>query len=355
MTINTVDLRAAVTRGILTEAQSAQLIALSTTRRSAKAGLSAKEEPFVLFKGFNEVFVVVGLTILFSGWVGVAFLMGLDLDAPTGLTTILLSLGTILGLAAVGNYFTTQRRMIAPSIALSIMTALSAGVLGLALVGTSSALFEGALVAMIVALIMAGHYALFRVPFSAAIIAGAIYYAIWSAWSGMLVNSLVPSTLGEPGGGAAWLSLSVVTVLFGLAVFALAMRLDFSDPERVSTRSATAFWLHVVAAPAIVNTIAMRLLADGGAVAQGLLLAFLLAIAVVAIVIDRRSFLISGAGYSVALAVTLFSGGAAFAILILGLILVLLGAQWERLRARLMAALPDFPGKSNLPAYGILQ
>ena len=83
------------------------------------------------------------------------------------------------------------------------------------------------------------------------------------------------------------------------------------------------------------------------------MLGFLLVIGVVAVVIDRRSFLISGAGFSVALAATLFEGGAAVAILILGLALVLLGAGWERLRARLMTALPDFPGKSNLPAYGV--
>ncbi len=56
-----------------------------------------------------------------------------------------------------------------------------------------------------------------------------------------------------------------------------------------------------------------------------------------------------------ALAATLFEGGAAVAILILGLGLVLLGAGWERLRGRLMTALPDFPGKSRLPAYGVAQ
>jgi hypothetical protein len=46
-----------------------------------------------------------------------------------------------------------------------------------------------------------------------------------------------------------------------------------------------------------------------------------------------------------------FSGGAAYAILVLGLILVLLGAQWDRLRGAIMNALPMFPGKTNLPPY----
>jgi hypothetical protein len=124
---------------------------------------------------------------------------------------------------------------------------------------------------------------------------------------------------------------------------------------RVSTRSATGFWLNVVAAPAIVNTVAVNLLERGTPAAQGLLVAFLLVIALIAIIIDRRSFLVSGAGYSVVLAATLFEGAAPFAILALGLILVLLGSLWDRLRARLMGALPAFPGKANLPPYGIAE
>ena len=338
MMIRPEDLKAAVQRGILTEAQSAQLISLSAARQTAKDGV---EEPFVLFKGFNEIFVVVGLVILFTGWVGVATLMGLNMEAPAGVTTVLLSGATIAALAGVGRYFTTKRRMVAPSIALSIMTALTAVVLGFALVGSPFGTYSVAAVSLFVAVLMAGHYWMFRIPFSAAIIAGAAYYALFSAWT---VQT-----------GAEDAGLTALTLTFGLAVFALAMRLDMSDPLRVSTRSATAFWLHVAAAPAIVNTVALRLLADGSAAAQAGLLAFLLLIAVVAVVIDRRSFLISGAGYSVALAATLFEGGAAVAILILGLALVLLGAGWDRLRARLMTALPDFPGKDRLPAYGVTE
>ena len=291
--------------------------------------------------------MVVGLVILFTGWVGVATLMGLDTDAPGGATTMLLSGVTIAGLAAVGRYFTTKRRMVAPSIALSIMTALTAVMLGFALLGSPFGLYAVSAVSLFMAVVMTGHYLVFRIPFSAAIIAGAAYYALVSAWTLGMVEGAV---YGMENQG---LGLTALTVLFGLAVFALAMRLDLSDPQRVSTRSATAFWLHVVAAPAIVNAVAMRLLADGTAGAQAVLLGFLLVIGVVAVVIDRRSFLISGAGFSVALAATLFEGGAAVAILILGLALVLLGAGWERLRARLMNALPDFPGKSNLPAYGV--
>lgn len=350
MNISTEDLRAAVTRGILTEVQTAQLIALSEARRAAKDKVEPVEEPFVLFKGFNEIFVVVGLTILFLGWVGVATLMGLNSEAPAGTETIVLSVVTILGLAGVARYFTLKRRMIAPSIALAIMTALSAFVLGAALVGSFATDHVVALTFLVIAIVMTGYYAIFRVPFAAAIIAGAVFVTIWAGLSD--AGSL---------SGLAFLALesdakaSAFVVIFGLVTFAVAMALDMSDPMRVSTRSGTAFWLHVVASPAIVNTVALNLLDKATPGAQGLLVAFLVGIALVAIVIDRRSFLVSGAGYSVVLAATLFEGAAPFAILALGLILVLLGSLWDRLRARLMQALPAFPGKANLPPYGIAE
>ncbi|MBC7737112.1 MAG: hypothetical protein H7245_07800 [Candidatus Saccharibacteria bacterium] len=343
------DLRAAVAKGILTEAQTADLIGFAEARRLAKAAVTPVEEPFVLFKGFNEIFVVVGLTILFIGWVGVAMLFGLNMQAPAGAMTVLLSVVTLAGLAATAQYFTVKRRMIAPSIALSVMTLLTAVVLGMTLIGIGGA-FQMMLVAAVVAVVMAGFYAVFRVPFAAALIAGAAFVAVWTGLTaaGVFGSDAVGFFVISESG-----PLSLMTVVFGLVVFAIAMRLDLSDPMRVSTRSATAFWLHIVAAPAIVNTVALNLMKSGGLGAQVALLAFLLVIAVIAIVIDRRSFLVSGSSYSVILASTVFDGGAAYAVLVLGLILVLLGAQWDRLRGRIMAALPSFPGKSNLPPFRI--
>ena len=89
------------------------------------------------------------------------------------------------------------------------------------------------------------------------------------------------------------------------------MWFDMSDPHRVTRRSANGFWLHVVAAPALVNTIALS--ACWSATAPGrnlILLAVLGFFALVAIVIDRRSFLIAAIGYSVALALTIWTATA---------------------------------------------
>jgi hypothetical protein len=82
---------------------------------------------------------------------------------------------------------------------------------------------------------------------------------------------------------------------------------------------------------------------------SGVLLAFLAVIALVAIVIDRRSFLIAGVGYCVALASTVFdAGGSTFTILVLGVVLLILGAFWERIRAGLLGLMPFLP-KHRLP------
>ena len=66
--------------------------------------------------------------------------------------------------------------------------------------------------------------------------------------------------------------------------------------------------------------------------------------AVVAMVIDRRSFLLAAIAYVVSVLLTLNpaleDSGGAFLVLGLGLFLVLLGAFWARIRAAILNALP---------------
>jgi hypothetical protein len=124
-----------------------------------------------------------------------------------------------------------------------------------------------------------------------------------------------------------------------------------SDPHRVTRRAANGFWLHVVAAPALVNTLALSLLDRD---AHWMLLAVMLVFALVAIIIDRRSFLIAAIGYIVALAGTVFDGETtALTVLILGIILLLLGAFWERIRARLLRVMGGVLPLHRLPPSNI--
>ncbi|MFM7442439.1 MAG: hypothetical protein ACKO2N_00800, partial [Tabrizicola sp.] len=79
-------------------------------------------------------------------------------------------------------------------------------------------------------------------------------------------------------------------------------------------------------------------------------------IALLALVIDRRSFLTAAIAY-IAIVITWATGegdgmGWILTLLILGGFITAIGTWWVQLRAKVMALLPDFPGKSRLPPYG---
>jgi len=340
------DLRAAVSAGILSEAQAAALISLADSRRGARENLAPGDEPFELFRGFNEIFIVVGLAILASGWV--------TMNAATAATEIVDIRAQVMVTAGIGaavlwglsEYFITRRRMVAPAIALSILFA------GNAASGLVAAFAQPFMVAqddysslpwplLLSTLALFVFWLRFRVPFAMAMIAVGFFIVtvLTAATAAGSPDSLRDLFLLSAGGPFAWITLAL-----GLVVFAVAMWFDTSDPHRVTRRSANGFWLHVVAAPALVNTLALSLLDQGGAGAHALLLVVLAFFALVAIVIDRRSFLLAAIGYSVALAFTVLGGdGAPTTILALGAVLLLLGAFWERIRARLLRLMPFLP------------
>ncbi len=342
------DLRAAVGSGLLSEKQAADLISLSDSRRGARENLNPGDEPFELFKGFNEIFIVVGLLILSSGWWGVSALV--FNDRVVNLQDFAMW-STLLGgglLWLLSEYFVRKRRMVAPAIALSVMFAANAAF------GFVAVLSEPFMIAQndyssipfplfLATLTLAVYWWRFRVPFAMAMIALGLFAVaiVFAASREGRIADLSEFFLLSAGGPFAWITLAL-----GILVFAVAMMFDMSDPHRVTRRSANGFWLHMVAAPALVNTMALSLLDQSNL----LLLAVLAMFAIVAIVIDRRSFLIAAIGYIVALGAAVFDGdGTAPTILILGIVLLLLGAFWERIRARILRLMPGFIPLHRLP------
>ncbi|MBW4706704.1 hypothetical protein KX928_02780 [Roseobacter sp. YSTF-M11] len=346
------DLRASVSAGIVTEAQAAALINLAHSRSGARENLAPGDEPFELFRGFNEIFIVVGMIILAIGWVGVVTYYMTSDPLSIRNTLIYSGIAAAVALWLLSEYFIRRRRMVAPAIALSIMFAVNAAYafagafseLFMIAQGDNSSLplpFSLATAALLV------YWFRFRVPFALALIALAAFgIAILIAGN----SSGTPASTEElfllsAGGPFAWITLAL-----GLVVFAVAMMFDMSDPHRVTRRSANGFWLHVVAAPALVNTIALSLLDRDTSGANAVLIAVLTLIALVAIVIDRRSFLIAAIGYTVILTTTIFEGeGAVYTVFFLGIVLLFLGARWERIRARLLALMPGFVPLHRLP------
>ena len=217
----------------------------------------------------------------------------------------------------------------------------------------------GALAGLGVALL---HYGRFRFPFSLLVIAvsGVVVVALCYA---MLTSTL--GVLSQRGsvGHFHWIAFAC-----GVVVFGAAMWFDTSDPERLTRCADCAFWLHVVAAPLIVHPLAAPLIghpvlgtAGGAAVPSTnplLVFPLILALALIALIVDRRALLVAGLGYlgaAMTYSISRLSGEVAPAILMtllaLGLLIIVLGVGWRDVRGALMRHLPDFPFKTKLPPY----
>lgn len=349
--LTSADLRAAVQAGYLTEIQASQVQALAAQRLAGRP--APDDEPFEMFRGFSEIFISVGLAILMTGLLGVSALMG----SPLTVAGVCVVLSAVLA-----QYFTIQRRMVLPSIVLVCAYGAAAGALILWFAFSALLNHMGlhsitviALVLIMAALVL--WYGVFRLPFtmlliglSGVVLAIALIAPsdIYDFMSGVDMARVLSLTSGS--------GVGVATLGAGLVLAAVALRFDMRDPYRLGRASASAFWLALVAAPAIVNALGQTAMAmEGGArlLAMGMVL---LVMAFYALVIDRRSFLTAGLGY---LAWLIWALGHRdgngldwpVILILIGGAVTALGAWWVPLRAALMRALPQFPGKTRLPPY----
>lgn len=347
------DLRAAVAAGHLTEAQAASVSVLAQQRAGAR---QVEDEPFELFKGFSEIFVAVGLGILILGGFGLALAINIPVMMTIGAACIWM----------LARYFTLKRRMMLPSILL--VTAFGLAVLAVAaslldlplswedvdpLIFADPNALPWLALSGIVAAALLVWFRFFRVPFTMFLLGltglfAVLSLAVTSNPVGMAEN---PFDLGA-GSVLAW-----GTLLVGLLALAGGTWFDMRDPHRLGRMSASGFWLHIVAATALVHTIAQSCLALGPGLGYWLMAAALVVIALLALVLDRRSFLTAGIGYfifllSYATNLTGDGGNWIFVFLFMGVFLTLLGSYWIQVRCALMRALPSFPGKHRLPPYG---
>ena len=344
------DLRAAVAAGVLTEAQAAQLLIVGEARQGRRAAMTGDDEPFELFRGFAEIFVSIGIVLLISGIMMFGTVMG-------GIAMALLAAALCWVFAL---YFTRRRRMVLPSVVLTTGFAIGfAAVLGDALgLSADTALQQrGSLALFCLAGIagMALWYRVFRVPFAMfplGLLAAVLVF--------LLVDIVRPFNdlrgwehLFDLRSGSG---LAIATLLFGLIALAGGLAFDMRDPHRLGRMSASGFWLHILAAPALVNTVALSAYNTGGTAGYVLLALALAAAAGFALVIDRRSFLTAGIAWlgvliGWAIRADESPGNFAALLVILGGFLTFMGSFWAAMRARIMRALPDFPGKRRLPPY----
>ena len=353
--IDTADIRAAVSAGVLSERQAAQLTALAHSRRGARENLAAGDEPFELFRGFNEIFIMTGLIILATGYVSVVgwFVAGRLEIWQWSLQWI--SIATAAFVWLFSEYFIRRRRMIGPAILLSLMFA-AVAVLGfgnwlaqvfmIAREDYASLILPGLLATLAVFV----FWLRFKVPFALALVALGLFA---TALLAAATRNGTPQDVKElfilsADGGFAWITLAL-----GICTFAVAMAFDASDPHRVTRRAAQGFWLHLVASPMIINTVALSLIAAQSQSGNLTLFLVMGGFALIAVVIDRRSFLMAAIAYVVGVIATLYpvtqGGNFGWVILALGVFLLTLGAFWASIRTALLALLPLGRLRAYLP------
>ncbi len=348
------NIRAAVKAGILTEAQAAELTALGRRRAEDQAARTREDEPFEFFKGFAEIFVAIGLAILLGG---IALLLGV-----IGGVGILIVIPAIMAAISwwMARFFTLRWRMNLPSMVL--VGAYAGGVYVSSLTFLGQAGLGLKAVAFLSAAIAAGATALwfrrFKLPFAMFIVGSFALMATYALFTRYNPGGTFDDIDGWARSFVPRANLTMASLVFGVAAFAGAMSFDLKDPHRTGRHSATAFWLHLLAAGALVNAVAGTIWRGGGG-AHILPTVLVLAVfALIALVIDRRSFLTAGIFYIAAIIswAGAGAGGAsardwALILILLGLFFTVLGTWWIPLRRRVMRALPDFPGKTRLPPY----
>ena len=153
------DIRAAVAANVISEEQAARLKVFAESRKGYRIHMPEDDEPFELFKGFAEIFITVGLGMLFSGIMVMAAFFGNFSLVPL--------VGAMLAFGAA-FYFTKKRRMNLPSIWLASVFAGNIAVFFGYLVfdPISPSEYDVLYVGLIGMALMAGWFKLFKLPFA---------------------------------------------------------------------------------------------------------------------------------------------------------------------------------------------
>lgn len=353
------DLRAAVGANVLSADQASRLEAFLLSRKDDGIGNEQiGQENLRFLANFNDVFITLGLVILF---IGVSTLVGM-IASPALLAGSVLS-GVVSALIVGGlawlllEYFCGRRRLLLPSMALTLIfaafislaiTAFVANTMGIGIefdvldiFGTTGRLGVTAFLAAAGA--AAAIYLRFRLPFSLAVLALALAGAIY-VFLGFF-------------GNAAWLIGGAGFFFMGLITLAIAVWYDMKDPERIRKASDNAFWLHLAAAPQVI--IGVSTMVTGSNIfagstsgtdnsTQGLtLLALLLTIGIVSLALNRRALIAASlVTFIVTLSFVLSRAGLdasnifIMVTILIGTGVVLLGAGWKTARRAVLVIFP---------------
>ena len=306
------------------------------------------EEPVRLVGGFDDLFVALATLLIFIGVLSYS---------PGSTASFFVVAGASIGLS---EYFAKRVRLRLTSLLLATATVVAAAQGFVALWGTKHAtLLYGlnwlddsvspsladlvsSLSAMLAgSAIAVAYWFRYQVPVAVALACAFLLHALQSALLHVLEFEL----------------FRVLSLTYGLCIFAFAIYWDRRDPNRTKLASDVAFWLHLLAAPLIVNPIyTWAMGADLFQVAEsgtpsdlGLIsvLVIYLALGLVALIVNRRVFVVAGLAYVIVALVLLLKSDVpvgqtvALALTAMGLVFLVVAVLWGALHQALMTLLPD--------------
>ncbi|MEZ5873136.1 MAG: hypothetical protein R3D32_15095 [Nitratireductor sp.] len=298
-------------------------------------------------RGFHDILITIGVIAALSGLWGLVNQLGAYLAGPVAALAATLVLAEILII---------RQRLALPAFVLSIFFCVTVSAIVVQLfdnpIDERGALGVGVLTFGL-PLALIPYYWRYRVPAAlAAMIASVAHLAF------LLSAVLLQGLMGledifkqEP------LQLRLLALIFALGVFAVAMHFDLRDPARVTRRSDVAFWLHLIAAPALLYSVFDIVIHDGSSkgwfqgnigFSQAIIALVVVAVMMlIGIVIDRRAFVTSGL-ISLGIAIGVIAREASFdltqlaalPVFLVGLVVLILGVGWQRLRRIIVSILP---------------
>ncbi|WP_394691371.1 hypothetical protein [Hoeflea sp.] len=374
----------AVARGVLDEGQRQALLALAEENRPIANVERSDAKPSVddqmrLVGGGNDIFVTVGIILLFSGalfalqsvfapgdnliWVIMAISSWLVAEIVTRQKRMRLS-STLLALVFIVAAFSLLTETLSASIsvpsqinAFSLMALRSDA-------GQIALILGGGLIAA-----AAVYFFRFKVPVLAGVIAiavtGLAFLGAIVFYHDQLISGAVAAPIPEQLADVVANAL-IIPLICGLVIFAVAVALDLHDRERQTVWSDCAFWLHVVSAPLLVHP--LFILSTGQEVLSGqiepgisasiLLGLMIVTFVIVALAIDRRSLLAPTLAYFGSVGIYYLINGAAnttgippFALIliVIGAVVILFGAGWQRIRRLIIKPLLPTSILNRLP------
>lgn len=334
----------ALARGVISPEQFKQMSAMIDNDVNRNP-----DERFRIVSGFSEVFICIGLLLLFASMSGI-----FHLSIKNAAVVACLMAGSAWLSAC---YFVARKRFLLPSI-FSCLYAASAlgGALWLMQSSSGDAYFFRDMSARSLwsnLLPLGASFTLlvtaawrFRIPF--------LMLPIGILFTGMVL--LVGQSVGNS------VSYRLILIFCGMLILGTAIYFDLKDPHRVRRASDFAFWSYMIGSPLTIHPIFITFLVNvrvGGISLAIFLIVFSAVVTIAALMINRRALVLSTliylAGSLAYLTGQLAGSRSALIVLlplfIIGFYVVCLGTHWKRARNKLMHSLTWRPWFSKLPPF----